>query len=311
MQALIVCALIVLFLFVLGRGSVLSFFANRFFGKFAALHFRGGLALPFFYFYARNFKLILPGGPGRDRVFFEARKLSFWIDPFFLLIGRLRIVNLRLDLAFLDYRNRQESFLKNRILPRRHRVEVKNMMVHRGRVTVSDESRSPVYRLELNNIDLENADWDAGTPVDIFFRAARGSADIGSGRIEIGNSAGTGFIRLWGVTWGELAAVGELPFLGRKLALEAFHSGGSTGRHIHGTLGNFHSSNMDYVYRDGLSTPVSFAFDVDWSDYQITLDLGLQKLIGSILQSARSSALSRPILLGGRGVFEMIKKQEK
>ncbi|MCB1318603.1 MAG: hypothetical protein KDK34_00035, partial [Leptospiraceae bacterium] len=160
-------------------------------GRFLSLGFRGpGFLMPFLHFRARRFRFMIHGRADTDRVFFSADRVRFRLDPFFLLLGKLRIVGLQLFNPYLEYFNRVESFEKNRYLPPRHRLELKNLSIHNGIVYVKDETMTPVYRLEIGRIELENCDMDVGTPVDLFFRAERGEASIGSGRIEIGNSSG-------------------------------------------------------------------------------------------------------------------------
>jgi len=310
MRFVIAAAAVLLLIQVMLRGRFLCFIINRLAKDYFSLHFEGGFRLFSLTFRARAFSLIFPGSSEKDRVYFECHNARFRIDLVFLFMGRLRIRDIHLEHPFLDYRNRMESYLKNDLLPGRHRIELKNLNIHRGRITVSDETRTPVYRLELKNIQLENADMDVATPVDVFFRAQRGEADIGSGKLEIGTSANIGYIRLRDVTWGEITAVGNAPFMGSRLLLEAFHSGGSEKRAIQGSVGTLGGQKTNYLEKGSMRNTIYFSFEADWNEYRITLDLGLQKLIGEILRTASASVLSTGLVLGGRGVFEILKKQE-
>lgn len=271
-----------------------------------------GFFLPLLLFHARNVRFFLKGSRRRDRVFFSADEVRFRVHPLFLLLGRVRLIHLVLKNPFLEYINRQESFEKNRLLPGRHRIEVKGGTVIGGAVSVVDETMPQAYRIELKNIQLYNGDMDLSTPVDVLFRSERGEADIASGRLMIGRSGSIGFLRLWGVTWGEITNIGDVPFLRGKVALEALHTGGSDRRQVEGFVGSLKRDEDDPLHPgiDETSNPVAFAFPIEWNDYRVTFDLGLQKLIGSILKHSKGTVLTSGFLLGGRGVFEMLKKPE-
>lgn len=291
---------------------VLARLLTRRFGERFAISMRGpGFILPILGFSARRFRLMVHGSPQIDRVFFQADRISFLIDPLLLLFGRLRLVRLRIDNPYLEYVNRIDSFRKNRYLPRRHRVEIKSGRIRNGFVTVRDETRTPVYRMELREIELDGMDVDVGTPVDLLFRTRRGSARIGSeGLIEIGETRGGGFIRLRGVTWGEISSLPNLPFAGGRLALAAYHTGGSSGRKVQGQVGPGDSTAGELA-SDQEGQAAVFEFDIDWNDYAISIDLGFQKLIGEILTHGRTGWLSSGFLIGGRSVFQMLKKPER
>ncbi len=132
---------------------------------------------------------------------------------------------------------------------------------------------------------------------------------------------GGGFIRLRDVAWTEIASLERLPFTGR-LALSVTHTGGSRGRSVQGQLsataapGSNAGSASGDADRHAIDphkslNNVDFRFDIDWNEYGVTLDLGLQRLIGKILDNADAGWLGQGIVIGGRGVFEMLKKPEE
>ncbi|MCB1326578.1 MAG: hypothetical protein KDK35_15180 [Leptospiraceae bacterium] len=282
------------------------------YGGHLSLGFRGpGFILPLLAFRARDFRFLIHGAD-IDRVYFGSEEVRLRIDPVFLLFFRIRIVDLLLESPYIEYINRLESHTKNRLLPRRHRIEIKRGRVHNGAVYVRDETMRPTYRLELRQIELYNMDMDVATSVDLFFRAERGEAQIAGGRIEIGNSSHEGYVRLWGITWGQIINLESVPFMGSKFALVAYHSGGSDGRKVYGQVGYSSSTVEEDLPDHGGSERygVNFAFDIDWDDYRVTLDLGLQRLIGNILSSAQSNWLTSGIVMSGRQVFELLRKPE-
>ncbi|MEQ9365825.1 MAG: hypothetical protein RIF32_16400 [Leptospirales bacterium] len=304
---------------ILFTGAALQALLRRIFYRHTSLGFHGIFFVPLLYFRCGRFRLMFHGESTHDRVYFEAKQVSFRIDPFFLLLGRLRLVNLKLKDPYLEYINRMESRKKNRFLPARHRIELKRAQIANGRLFVRDETMTPVYRLEMTGIDLDNMDLDVGTPIDFLFRTERGEADFASGRIEIGQTRGVGFIRLRDVAWTEIASLENLPFTGR-LALSVTHTGGSRSRNVQGQISATAApgaagtagpqTNVSVKDPHKSLNNVSFQFDIDWNDYGVTLDLGLQRLIGKILDNADAGWLGQGIVLGGRGVFEILKKPE-
>ncbi|MCB1172614.1 MAG: hypothetical protein KDK39_03560 [Leptospiraceae bacterium] len=298
-------------------GPVLQYLIRRNFGPIFSIDFDGfGFLLPLLYFRARNFRFMLYADEATyDRVYLEMDSIHFLIDPLLLLFGRVRIVRLEMRSPYLEYYNRQDSYKKNRFLPRRHRVEISGASIINGRLYVRDETMTPIYRLELRHINLENMDLDLGTPVDFFFRTERGEASIASGRIEIGQNQrnNEGYIRMWGLTWSELTSIENVPLMGRRLALKALHTGGAEGRHVRGHIGysSTLAENPLQVEEDSSFTTVNFAFDLNWDEYHVTLDLGLQRLIGNILAFAETNWLNTGFIMGGRGVFNILKKQEQ
>lgn len=298
---------------ILFSGAALQALLRRIFYRHTSLAFHGIFFVPLLYFRCGRIRLMFHGESTHDRVYFEAKQVSFRIDPFFLLLGRLRLVNLKIKEPYLEYINRMESHKKNRFLPSRHRIELKRAHLTGGRLFVRDETMTPVYRLEMTGIELENMDLDVGTPIDFLFRCERGEADFASGRIEIGQTGGAGFIRLRDVAWTEIASLEKLPFSGR-LALSVTHTGGSRSRSVQGQISATAAPAADGT--ESIKDPhkslnnVTFQFDIDWNDYCVTLDLGLQRLIGKILENADAGWLGQGIVLGGRGVFEILKKPE-
>ena len=134
-------------------------------------------------------------------------------------------------------------------------------------------------------------------------------------KIEIGSTSAASYIRIWGCTWGEITGMGDLPFMNSKLALETFHQGGAAGREVTGKVANIPASDNSHdlsLHMEDLSGQIPFEFVIDWNEFQLTMDLGVQKLIEKILKSAQITGLSSVGLLPGlRGLFELLKKPER
>lgn len=257
------------------------------------------------WFQARNLKVIFAPDHATDRFYFEADRVHFAVSPLHLLFGRMLIIKPFLGKAFLEYINRIDSHKKNRLLPRRHRLELKDLDVQEGRVTVVDETLPGPYRLNISEIHLEAADMDIATPVDLFFRLDRGHALIGSGAIEAGRSRETGFIRIRGITYGEITSLERLPLMGYGFSLTAYHRGGADSREVEGRL-----RILDASGRAGEDQGIPYGFLIKWQDYNLTMDLGIQKLIENVLNSARPGLMERGLVLGSKGVFDLVKKPQ-
>jgi len=310
----VISGLVLLLLQLLMYGPILCSLFNRIWPGRMELSFRGpGLILPFFFFYARDFRFILHGNLERDRAAVFIKRVRFYIHPLLLLIGRLVLRKLDLEGPVLHYFNRQPSHEKTAYLPERHRLEIQRGTVHQGHLYVVDESYSPAYVIELHEIDLENADLDAGTPVDLLFRTGRGRARWGGGRLEIGQSGSRGYLRLWGTSWSQIAGRREALFMQSKIGLLLEHEGGTEERRIQGVVGNIAARREagSLFDRANLRPEISFSFRFSWADLKLPFDLGIQVLIGKMLESTSARGLSRSILPGLRGLFELLKKQEK
>lgn len=269
------------------------------------LHYEGPGMILGLWFQGRNLKVLFAPDPKTDRFYFEADRLHFAVSPLHILFGRLLIIKPFLGRAYLEYVNRIHSHEKNRLLPRRHRVELKDLDVQEGRVTVVDETLPGPYRLNISEIHLEAADMDMATPVDLFFRMNRGHAQIGSGSIEAGRSRETGFIRVRGITYGEITSLEKVPLMGYGFSLSAYHRGGSDSRDIEGRL-----RILDASGRGGDDQGIPYGFLMKWEDYNLTMDLGIQKLIENVLNSARPGLMERGLVMGSKGVFDLVKKPQ-
>ncbi len=257
------------------------------------------------WFQARNLKVVFAPDHSTDRFYLESDRAHFAISPLHLLFGRVLLIKTFLGKAYFEYVNRIDSHKKNQFLPRRHRFELKDLDVQDGTVVVVDETLPGPYRLTISEIHLEGADMDVSTPVDLFFRMQRGRALIGSGSIEAGKSRETGFIKIRGITYGEITSMERVPLMGYGFSLTAYHRGGSDSREVEGRL-----RILDSTGKGSEDQGIPYGFLIKWEDYNLTMDLGIQKLIENVLKSARPGLMERGLILGSRGVFDLVKKPQ-
>lgn len=260
-----------------------------------------GWIFPLFYFRARKFSLMLRGGEKRDRVYLEADHVQFWVSPFDLLRGRLVLWRMRLIHPVLEYVNRQDSSEKNKLLPAPGRFLIKRGRIRHGRIKVTDETRTPRYELELSKIAVKNGELDVGIPAEVFFTLSQGKASLGDGTLEVRSSKKSGWLVIEG-TLGDITSMQGMPFFGSRFYLELAHTRDmETGRTlIEGQIsGSPHDRN-----------PAPFEFEIDWNDYRLTMDLGIQKLIEQVIKNARPQGISikSGVILSSRRFFDLIKK---
>lgn len=275
---------------------------NRIAPELFTIHFSGpGWIFPLFFFRAKKLSLMLPGGPDRDRVYLHADSVSFWVSPLELLKGRFVLVHLRLIHPFLEYFNRQDSHEKNRLLPTPGRFLIRGGRILNGRIKVTDETRTPRYELSLSKIHVRNGSVDVGIPAQLLFTLGQGTARLGDGHLEVRSGERSGWLVLNG-TLGDITSMQGMPFFGSKFTLELAHKwDGSAERSL--VEGQISASEKD-------RNPVPFEFEVNWSDYRLTLDLGLQRLIEQVINNTRPTGINikSGVLMGSRQFFELIKK---
>ncbi len=266
------------------------------------IDFRGpGWIFPLFYFRARNFSLMLRGGEKRDRVYLEVDLIQFWISPLDLLRGRLVLWRLRLLHPVLEYVNRQDSREKNKYLPAPGRFLIHRGRIMNGRIKVTDETRTPRYEMELKRISVKNGHLDVGVPAQVLFTLAQGKALLGDGTLEVRSSPKSGWLVMEG-TLGDITSMKGVPFFGSRFYLELAHTRDAvTGKTlIEGQIsGSQHDKN-----------PAPFDFEINWDDYRLTMDLGIQKLIEQVINHARPQGISikSGVILSSRRFFDLIKK---
>lgn len=270
------------------------------------LDFKGFGFHPYFYFSARDFRILYASRPDTDRVFFSAEKIHFWVNPFPLLIGRIYIHRMYLENGLLEYVNRMDSYKKASILPARKKVQFLNSRIIRGRVLVRDETMGG-YQLQIKDIDLKKAAIDAGCSIDIFFRTGQGQAKLGSAGIQVSRHGRTGSVKTDKIRIAELAGFNVPLFWDRiSLNLEYIEKPGVT--RVKGLMNIHIFTEEDH---EEVKEGIPCDFILDWDDYQMTFDLGFQKLIETVLHNTRPTLIQRGLIYGGKQVFEILKKPDR
>ncbi len=263
--------------------------------------------LPFLYVSFRDFHFIF-SHRGSDRFFFEAEELRFRLSLFWLLLGRFRIYVTHLQKPLLHYFNRVDSHKKKRFLPKPNRFLLYLKKIHEGYIFIEDETMTPTFRLCLSDINVSNMKVHADAPVSLFFHIREGSSKLAGGELKIQSSRKSGTIELNHILWSELFNSQNIPLLGPDFSLAAEFQKNQRNILIRGIAG----SPKNIESKDSVKSTggLRFKFNFQPEKYQTTLDLGLQKLISEILRTAKTTWLSTGLVWGGRGLFELLKKQE-
>ncbi len=238
---------------------------------------------PLFIFYGKNIHLILEEAPQKDSANIKIGELFFFLNPFYLLIGKVRIQNCNLKNFHIFFLNKIPSHQKIHLVPPREKIVITGNLFNGG-FDLEDKARFPVYRLSLREIEMKNFYLDTGFQIGLFFQTEKGTCKIGSGILHTHLlSKNHGILRITGVTFGEFMSMEVLPILSNhvELATEFRHEAQKTS--YRGVLGqNFlpeeAETNPELVQR----RKVGFRFEINWEDYKLPMDIGIRTLLSSL-----------------------------
>ena len=281
------------FLFILGTYGIIQILLTGWFlsllvhlKKIPRLKFSASFGiffLPGFFFYGKNLHLVLEEAPSLDSANLKMGTVFFWLDPFSLLLGKIRIRNLFLKDFHIFYLNKIPSDKKIHLVPPPHKIKITGNLEN-GSFDLEDRSRFPIYRLSLRDILMHEFQLDPGFQLGLFFFAKKGQCKIGSGTLHTHLlSKNHGILRVSGVTIGEFVNLEVLPLLSNnvELATEFKHKEGIT--EYRGVLGqNFLPEEAEKNPDLPKKRKVGFQFTIDWSEYRLPLDLGVRLLLSQL-----------------------------
>ncbi len=239
--------------------------------------------LPGFFFYGRNVHFLLEEAPEKDSMHFKAGTVFFWLNPFALLIGKIRIYKLYLNQFHIYYLNKIPSHKKLHLIPSFQKIKLYGSL-KKGSFDLEDRSRFPIYRLSLREIYMDDFELDLGFQLGLFFFAKKGQCKIGSGSLHTHLlSKNHGILRISGVTIGEFINLEGIPLFQNQveLATEFRHSEGITD--YRGVIGqNFLPEEAEQNPDLPKKRKVGFQFSIQWKDYKLPLDLGVKQLLSQM-----------------------------
>ena len=269
--------------------------------------------IPFVYFSAKDCRFLFYGSRNIDRVYLQAKRIRFVMNPFWLLLGRVRIYYFYSKKPLLHYFNRYPSHKKKELLPKKGIFSIQNAYIKGGNLFIEDETRWPIFRIHLRNIQINKMNVDISTSTYLFFQMKKGFANFNGGQIKIERHGKKGLIQVSGVQWRSVTSLQSLPISSNKLSLVArFRSNGNQSYVVHGNIGALKKmrENVKDLENEEKIRGMKFHFHMKENDFSTTLDLGLQEIIKKILDSIETTWLSASLLWGGRRLFQLMKKPD-
>ena len=265
-------------------GWFLTFLTSR--GKIPRIKFHSKFSIflfPIFIFYGKNIHIIVEEDPLKDSANIKIGEIFFFLNPFYLLLGKLRINNFNMNDFHIFYLNKIPSDKKIHLVPTREKIIITGNLKN-GSFDLEDRARFPVYRLSLREIDMKSFILDPGFQIGLFFHTQKGFCKIGSGNLHtLLLSKNHGILRITGVTVGEFMSMDVLPIFSNnvELAIEFRHSSGKTS--YRGVLG------QNFLPEEAVSNPelverrkVGFRFEINWEDFRLPMDIGIRILLSSL-----------------------------
>lgn len=276
-------------------GPVLEKVINGLFFRYIYFSWNSnGFILPFFYFKATGVKFEFLGYNGSDKAVVEGDRISGWINPLGLMIGRIYIHSLNLTNFQLTYINRTSAYKKVKYLPAKNRLKIIHSSIIDSRIFIEDRTFMPVYKINLTEINVEDWNMDSGTPVNLLFLSKKGYCKIGSGELKIGLiDEKNGRLSLQGIKWSELAGlrVIPLPLLKNKIDLETdYHHHEKNTMEFLGRVGQLPAGIIEGNTADSTGPQgrkLNFRFTINWDEYALPFDLAFRKLITQLLVGLR------------------------
>lgn len=298
---------------ILFLGPVLVLIINVFFKKFLVIKMKStGIIFPFFLFYARDLEIKTSGFNKTDIVKLKVRRIFFWVNPLLLLIGKVRIYNFRMIDFEMKYVNRIPSIQKMKYMPPLGKITIKSGIIKNGNIDIEDRTVFPLYKVVIENIDIENSQIDLGIPLRLIFDSEYAYCKIDSGDILSSCENGSGSLQVQGVTWAKLINLDILPigFLKNTIDLDVSFTHSKYATTFEGTLGQI---NRNPIKQDAVTEPkkLDYKFQIDWSDYQMPFDLGMKKMIYQLLVGVNyGGAFNLTINLIAESVAKILSKKK-
>lgn len=264
-----------------------------------------GFVLPF-YFVARNFYIKFSYKEDYDYFELSCKKIRFFINPLQLFKKKLVIQKLYLEVPYLYYENKYNSYRKIQLLPKFNQIVVRDFTIKQGKIYTIDCMLPGPYQFYLSEINCFIRYLDLAVPVGLLFYIQNGKAKIDSGFLEIQTQEKalnpTGSLIMKNIKWTSIVGI-SIPFIGTAFDLFVYFTHQSPQEML--VKGYLHILGTK---EENKEEGVPFQFLVKWEEFRLPIDLGLQKLIEKIFETINPSLLQKGIIYIGKEVFDRIKK---
>lgn len=243
-----------------------------------------GIFVPCIFFYAKNFEIRTSGINGTDVVKVKIDRIFFIINPLALLLGRLSIYQFRILNLDVKYINRIPSMEKIKYMPKPNKVIIQSAFITNGKINIEDMSVFPIYKSDIESIEVSNAKIDLGNPFKLIFESDFSYCKIDQGGVISTCKDGKGRLQVQGVTWGKLINLDILPigFLKNKIDLDVSYKHTKNTTEFNGTLGQINRNPLKQKSRNE-KQKLQYKFEADWKDYRLPFDLALKKMVYQLL----------------------------
>lgn len=251
----------------------------------------GIFLIPFLFFYGRRVFFEMKKEFGKDEVSLEAEKIFFFINPFFILFGKVEFffLNLRNVKAFVT--SWIEPQKKISWLPPPNKVFITRGFLKNGELIFYEKSKFPNSKLEVHNIELDNFNLDLAYPLQLFFFTKKGSLNLGKGHLKTELCfPKQGFLKIQDIKWSDLINHGGISIqgLGGEINLYANYKHNERKTLFRGIFGKKEKLDFD----DTKSQRFAFQFWIPWNkEFYLPLDLGLYKLFYLIFKNTLVSGV--------------------
>jgi hypothetical protein len=197
-------------------------------------------------------------------------------------------------------------------MPSFGKIKIISGIIKNGNIDIEDRTVFPLYKVLIENIDIENSQIDLGIPLRLIFDSEYAYCKIDSGDILSSCENGTGSLQVQGVTWGKLINLDILPigFLKNTIDLDVSFTHAKNATTFEGTLGQI---NRNPIKQEAVIEPkkLDYKFQIDWYDYQMPFDLGMKKMIYQLLVGVNyGGAFNLTINLIAESVAKILNKKK-
>lgn len=291
-------------------GYLINFFAQKFSKNNLSLKMDFGIFfLPLFFFYGKKVSFQLKREFGRDEVELGILKISFFVNPLSLLLGKIQILLLKIENLDGKITSWIPSQEKIAWLPSPGKIKILKGSLQKGNLIFLEQSKLPNSKIHMKEITFINANLDLAYPTQIFFFSQYGHLKIGNGTIKTELCLPEqGFLKISEVKWSDLVNIGGVSIqgLGGEINLHANYKNLGATTILRGVFGKKAQLNNDTK-----NQRFAFKLSIEWEKFRLPLDLGIYNLIYMIFKNTIMSGVLQVTVIPILDLLEKIIKNDK
>ena len=297
---------------ILLTGYFLCLFAQKFSKNNLLLKMNFGIFfLPLFCFFGKNIFLHLKKEFGKDEVELEVKKIFFFINPFYLFLGRVQIFFLKVWNSNIKVTSWIPSQEKISWLPPPSKIKIKRGSIRNANLIFLEKSKLPHSKIQINDIILLNSNFDLAYPTQIFFFSKYMDLKIGTGTVKTELCfPNQGFLKIKNVKWSDLINLGGISIqgLGGEIDLHANYKNFENTTLLRGVFGK--KEKLEISHNESKNQRFAFEFSIEWEKFHLPLDLGIYNLIYMIFKNTIMTGILKVTLFPILDFLEKIIKHD-